>query len=63
MTIKHILESMRSADKAKLMYAFEFGIAQYVEYTTGRFVGVNTDRIRNLHPQTKLGDWREGIIK
>jgi len=62
MTIKEILNSLDALDKAKLMYAFEHGLSQFVEFEQGQFIGVNTDYIKRLKSETTVGVWSIGCI-
>lgn len=62
-TIKEVLESLPDKDQRKLMYAFESGIAQYIEFGNSQFIGVYVNAVPNLLPRLKAGDWTVGSIK
>lgn len=61
-TIKTILNSLEQVDRDALMAAFEEGVTHFVEYRTGRFIGVNTDAVPSLECLQQAGSWREGTI-
>lgn len=63
MTIKKILESLTSEQKRRLFHAFDHNFSQHVEYTPGRFVGVNVRGSLNLQIDTLVGVWSTGEIK
>lgn len=64
MTIKDILEhKITDIQRAQLMYAFEHNLAQFIEFERGKFVGVNTEYIKHLYPETIIGKWSTGIIR
>jgi hypothetical protein len=58
MSIKIILESLKPCQRDQLMYAFEQGWTQIIEYKPGHFIGVHVpDREKGwsawkLHSQT-----------
>jgi hypothetical protein len=62
-TIKAILDGLQAQDRKKLMYAFENGFAQHVEYEPGKYVGVNTANIKHLSKRQAAGSWYEGDIQ
>lgn len=62
MTVKNVLDNLPKKEKATIMYAFENDLTQFVEYTEGKFIGVNTDCVKMLKPEVKTGPWRLGII-
>lgn len=50
-------------DKAKLDYAFENELSnQWVEYSPGRFIGVNINGLQNLIVEQTAGLYAEGIL-
>lgn len=61
-TIGQILRSIPQMDRDTLMSAFNEGLSSYVEYSPGRYLGVNTDSIPYLTCVQTAGDWREGTI-
>ena len=60
--IADIIRTLSELDKATLMAAFEEQIPSYIEYTAGRFIGVNTDAIPHLQCEQKAGSFREGLV-
>ena len=65
MTISDILKQLPKEDRTLLNYAFEHGLSQYVEYTPGKFVGVNIakENFKNLTHETVAGNWSKGEIR
>ncbi len=61
-TIKDVIDGLSSQDRQRLMYAFENGFAQHVEYEPGKYVGVNTTHVKNLTKRQAAGPWYEGDI-
>lgn len=63
-TLKEILDSLNSEQKSLLLYAFEYGLTQYVILPDGRYIGVNTVSVHYLIPDLKLsrGVWSVGQI-
>ena len=62
MTLKDRIQSLPAEQQRQLYYAFEHGIAQYVEVDQASFVGVNVDKIKNLQVEDKAGAWSFGTI-
>lgn len=62
MTISQIMKTIPSMHRDSLMAAFESGTSHYVEWSPGRFLGINTDGISHLLCEQEAGDWREGRI-
>lgn len=62
MTLKDRLSSLPDQQQRQLYYAFEHGIAQYVEVGESMFVGVNVETIKNLRPIDVAGAWSFGSI-
>lgn len=56
------MKALPQMHKDTLMSAFEEGLPSYIEYTQGRFLGVNTDAIPHLRCEATSGSWREGSI-
>lgn len=64
MTVREILETkLTDTQRAQLMYAFDHDIAQFVEFATGKFVGVNTQYIKHLRVEVTVGKWTTGTIR
>jgi len=62
MTIKEIMAGLSMTDKEQLMTAFEASMTHYIEWTPGRFIGVNTDSVPHLTCCQQSGSFREGTI-
>ena len=63
MTIREVLDSLEPPKRAQLMYAFEHDLTQFIEFESGKFIGVNTDYVKHLKSTTAAGKWRLGEIK
>lgn len=62
-TIKETYDSLTSEQKRVLNYAFEYSISQHIELADGRYIGVHTDKIKNLKPESTSGAWAIGHIQ
>lgn len=62
--LKEILDSLRPIDRSALYYAFERELTFYVQLPGNRFIGVNTDSIPTLIPDSDIsrGAWRVGCV-
>lgn len=60
--MKMILQSLEPEDRKRLMYAFDNGFSQYIEYAKGRFIGVHIQNNPNLQTDTRSGVWSIGEI-
>lgn len=45
------------------MYAFENDICVYVSFDGDNFIGVNTEFVKKLVPESVIGKWSYGKIK
>lgn len=62
-SIGEILGELSSADRAKLQYAFDHEMQQYIAIDGGtRFVGVNCSSIPILKVEHTAGFWSTGSI-
>lgn len=59
-TLKEMLDSLPDEDKAALNYAFENDLTHFVFLKDGRFIGVNTSKVRHLRPEINSGRWSAG---
>lgn len=64
MSLGDTLKRLPDDKRRILQYAFEHGIAQFVESEPGHFVGVNINQKQfpNLHTSDSVGVWSEGKI-
>jgi hypothetical protein len=62
-SISAILKTLKPNERRILDYAHEHGISQYVEFSPGRFVGVDAERISYLAIERSTGRWSTGSIK
>lgn len=61
-TIKPILDTLKQQDQDAINYAFEHGLAFFVELPEKKFIGVNVVDIPFLYPDTTVGVWSIGRI-
>ena len=58
-----ILESLTHEQRRRLMHAFDNNFSQFVEYTDGKYIGVNIPANSNLKVDTQIGVWSTGEIQ
>lgn len=63
MKIKNVLKELIDADRKKIMYAFQNNIACIIELGDGCYIGVYTNRLKYVSPETEEGVWSYGRIK
>lgn len=61
--MNEILKSLNTEERRRLMHAFDHGFSQFVEYSEGKFIGVNIPESSNLKIDIKIGAWSIGEIK
>lgn len=61
-TIKQIMASLTKNENEAIMAAFDKLEPYYLEYVTGRFIGVHTDNLDFLVAEQTAGYFREGSI-
>ena len=57
-----ILQSLEVEDHRRLMYAFDNGFCELVEYAPNHFIGVHIKNVPNLKINTEIGAWSAGEI-
>ena len=62
-SIRNKLATLPASELAKLNYAFEHGLGQYIETGDNTFVGVNVGHFKHLDASETVGHWSHGIIK
>lgn len=62
-TVRTEMSKLSNEKRQQLMYAFESGIAQYIELSDGWFIGVNIDNLKQLEIVDTAGEWCIGRIK
>lgn len=62
-SIKEIFDRLTPDEKARLNYSFEYGISQFVKLENGRYIGVNTQHVAFLQPESVSGKWSIGHVK
>lgn len=61
--INDIFEALSPEGKNKLVAAFGARKAAFVEYETGRFIGVYVETIEFLTVEETINNWSIGVIK
>lgn len=62
MSIKLILQSLSPPLREQIMYSFENEEPDFVEYETGKFLGVNIVDNQSLKVDDVSGVWSSGLI-
>lgn len=62
-SIKDILGTLTKNQAAILNYAAEHGISQFIEFSPGKFIGVDAERIPYLNIERTTGRWSVGSIR
>lgn len=62
-SISDVIKTLSPNQKAILDYAHEHGISQFIEFSPGKFVGVDAERIPYLGINQSAGRWSIGVIK
>lgn len=60
-SIREILDSLASNQKAQLMYAFENSFSQRINLTDGSFIGVNIEKTDSIEIIQAAGFWTHAI--
>lgn len=61
-SIKSVLDSLSTAQRKQLMYAFENEFAQFIKLPEGKFIGVYVRPIKHLKVEASAGNWYYGTI-
>jgi hypothetical protein len=61
--INLILSRLSKSQQELLIYAAQEGICQFVEYESGKYIGVDAQYNRKLIPEQEEGIWSIGRIK
>ncbi len=61
--LKELLDKLSIDDKRQLMYAFEEGMAQFIQIDTNHFIGVYVECLTQLEILESVGAWSYGKIK
>lgn len=61
-TLREMLNSLDDSDRRRLNYAFENGLQQFAILKDGKYIGVNTEKVKYLIPETKVGVWAVGTV-
>lgn len=61
-SIAHILATLKENERGILNYAHEHHISQFIEFSPGKFIGVDAERIPRLNIEQTSGRWSSGTI-
>jgi hypothetical protein len=61
-TLRSILDKLTPEEKRLLEHAFESSVPQYVEWSRGKFIGVDCQKVKNFVTEQQAGRWSAGRI-
>ena len=62
-SIKEVLDKLPVDQKRQIMHAFDQEWSFFIEYETGKIIGVNTDNDVRVEPEQQAGAWTLGRLK
>lgn len=62
MTLREALDGLEKHDRARLMYAFDEMMPQYIVLPDDMFIGVFCEHLEHLDTLQEAGDWSYGRI-